>query len=617
MNKEVIYLEPEDDITDILTKLQQADKKLVALVPPKKATMFRSAVNMKLVARVAKECDKVVVVVTADPAIMKMAMLARIPVAKTLQSRPVVPTEENMKAAGINQSEIEDVIGDTDKTNPSELDSVTEHGAKNVTMGSKAPAAASADLELDEAKLGLDGDSKTSKDKTKKKDKQKSPKDKSDQNFFEKYRKYIMIAAPILLILIVGLVWAFVFAPAATITVAISSTTNNFAEDVRFTTDANAENLEEGILYVEKQTLEEKYTADFTATGEENRGQKATGSVTFRRAINIKGNSNETGIHESVPSGTTISTSDGKTFTTTSSADIINMDGNPNNAEFLADLLEKCNGGTSGNNCYVTASASVAATNPGDTFNIGANTSWQNYESFTISNSQAFSGGTTDIVKVARAADVDQVVEGLVTEHTEEGKADLLEDLQENYIAIDASFQAERGDVSATPAVGDVVGDNTKPNLTATVNYSVYAVAKDKVDQFIRLKTELSEDQQIYNIDGITFDRFTTIEEPARLKATVAVGPIVSEDTIFEKAAGRKTGEVQRDLKAISGVENVEIRTSFFWVNKIPKDRNKVTINLEGEAQPEQPQQPQQTEEQPATQDEVTNSDDSAEGEQQ
>lgn len=84
MNKEVIYLEPEDDITDILTKLQRAKQKLVALVPPKKATMLRSAVNMKLVARAAKECKKVVVIVTADPAILKLAMAAQIPVAKNL-----------------------------------------------------------------------------------------------------------------------------------------------------------------------------------------------------------------------------------------------------------------------------------------------------------------------------------------------------------------------------------------------------------------------------------------------------------------------------------------------------------------------------------------------------
>ena len=110
MNKEVIYLEPEDDITDILTKLQQAEQKVVALVPPKKASILRSAVNMKLVARVAKECEKVAVIVTADPAIVKMAMTAKIPVAKTLQSRPVVPNEENLKKAEALEEVIDEDI---------------------------------------------------------------------------------------------------------------------------------------------------------------------------------------------------------------------------------------------------------------------------------------------------------------------------------------------------------------------------------------------------------------------------------------------------------------------------------------------------------------------------
>ena len=115
MSKEVIYLEPEDDITDILTKLQRAEQKLVALVPPKKATILRSAVNMKLVARAAKECKKIVVIVTADPAILKMAMAAQIPVAKTLQSRPVVPTKESLASATDNEQVIEEGMDDLGK----------------------------------------------------------------------------------------------------------------------------------------------------------------------------------------------------------------------------------------------------------------------------------------------------------------------------------------------------------------------------------------------------------------------------------------------------------------------------------------------------------------------
>ena len=44
MNKDVIYIEPEDDITDIITKIEKSKEKIVALVPPKKAGVFRSVV---------------------------------------------------------------------------------------------------------------------------------------------------------------------------------------------------------------------------------------------------------------------------------------------------------------------------------------------------------------------------------------------------------------------------------------------------------------------------------------------------------------------------------------------------------------------------------------------
>ena len=34
MNKDVIYIEPEDDITDIIAKIENSKEKIVALVPP-------------------------------------------------------------------------------------------------------------------------------------------------------------------------------------------------------------------------------------------------------------------------------------------------------------------------------------------------------------------------------------------------------------------------------------------------------------------------------------------------------------------------------------------------------------------------------------------------------
>ena len=104
MNKDVIYIEPEDDITDIISKLRGSQAKVVALVPPKKIGVLRSAVNTKLISKAAKSAKKVAVIVTTDSALIKLSASAGIPVAKNLSSRPKLPseiTEEDEKPAKI------------------------------------------------------------------------------------------------------------------------------------------------------------------------------------------------------------------------------------------------------------------------------------------------------------------------------------------------------------------------------------------------------------------------------------------------------------------------------------------------------------------------------------
>ena len=94
MNKDVIYIEPEDDITDIITKIENSKEKIVALVPPKKAGVFRSVVNIKLMAKAGTTAEKTIVLVTTDPSIIKLAAATRLPVTKNLQTPPAIPTVE-------------------------------------------------------------------------------------------------------------------------------------------------------------------------------------------------------------------------------------------------------------------------------------------------------------------------------------------------------------------------------------------------------------------------------------------------------------------------------------------------------------------------------------------
>lgn len=579
MNKEVIYLEPEDDITDILTKLQQAEQKLVALVPPKKATMLRSAVNMKLVARVAKECEKVAVIVTADPAIIKMAMAAKIPVAKTLQSRPMVPTEESVKASEREEQVIDEETGDfSDEIDEKSKKSQKDHAkmaSKASGVDSDARKSEAADT-LDLTEESLENDAKGAKNG-------KKPGQKSKNGLkvpsFEKYRKWIMIGVPAAIVLIIALVWAFVFAPAATITVAISSTSSNFNETVRFTTDPAAENVSEGVFYAEQQSLEEKYNTELNATGEADKGDKAKGviRVTYSLAVSeYKG----AGFKFFVPEGDVFTTSDGLKYRATTTSSTISWDGE--NLPITGcdnSPVSNMNSGV----CIKTFEVPVEAEQGGEDYNIAAGARWSAYDGAPVSNPSAISGGTTHMVKVVSEDDVKKVKESLVSEHESEGRSHLFEDLKEDMVAIDSSFKAEAGDVDATPAVGDEVGSSTTPKATVPVKYTVYTVDLNKIEEYIKQKAELEEGQKIYSIGKPYFERFTSIEENARLKTTLTTGPTVTEDDIFEKVKGHKTGEVQSLLRPINGVSSVEVRTPYFWVWSVPTDRSKVTITLTGE----------------------------------
>lgn len=611
MNKEVIYLEAEDDITDVLTKLQQAEQKLVALVPPKKSSILRSSVNMKLVARVAKECEKIVVIVTQDPAVVKMAMLARIPVAKTLQSRPVVPTEANVRAA--ESTDVVDEIDETDlrsKKSRNKSEKIPA-GGQEIELGGGALLGAEAGMAAGvagtTAKTSLEGTDSPSKDRSEKsahtidlsdedleraankggKAKKTSLKsrlmgDKSakkpstSNNFFEKYRKWIMIGAPVGLVLILLLVWAFVFAPSATITVAVSSTPENFSESITFTTDPEAENIEEGVLYVEQQTLEQKYAGEFESNTKENKGDKASGAVTVSTTF-VPVDKNTKEVHDlfsiEINAGDVFTTDTGLRFVATVN-NAIEWNG--------SDLPAGCS--SLNGSCRLAVTVKVEAEKSGEDYNISASETWHTYQGlYTVSNSMAFSGGTTQMEKVVGQDEVDKFADDQLADHTTDGREMVFADVPKDMIAIESSFKAEITDKTSTPAVGEAIGESTKPRADVKVTYSVYMVERAKVEEYIKHQLDLAEDRKVYAYDEIYFERFTSVDEPARLKAVVSIGPIVTEDLIFDKAKGRKTGEVQSELRLITGVSSAEVRTPFFWVNKIPNDRSKVTIILEGE----------------------------------
>jgi hypothetical protein len=105
MNKDVIYIDVEDDITAIIGKVKDAGSKIVALVPPKRIGVLQSAVNLRLLVRAAEQSSKHIVLITSNSALMSLAASAKVPIAKTLQSKP-----ELAEISALDVDDGEDII---------------------------------------------------------------------------------------------------------------------------------------------------------------------------------------------------------------------------------------------------------------------------------------------------------------------------------------------------------------------------------------------------------------------------------------------------------------------------------------------------------------------------
>ena len=568
MNKDVIYIEPEDDITDIISKLRASRSKVVALVPPKKIGVLRSAVNTKLISKAAKSAEKVVVIVTTDSSLVKLSASAGIPVAKNLSSRPKLPSE----------------ISEEDEV-------------KSESIEEKAPEKTEIKSEDLEEKKPEEKPEKKPSEKKDKKDKKKDKEDKEDKKdlpFIQRYKKWIIFGSVGVVVLILLGVWAFAIAPAATINVQIRTTSNNFSEAVSFTTNNGATSTKDGKFLLETKEYKQENAVTFEATGKKDVGEKANGLMTIEVYVP------EPDATVSVPAGT-IFANNGLSFSSVE-ASSVTWTSDDSAAETIkqcdnADEIEKADltritkrDGYKG--CLLTAKVNVTATESGDKYNISpTSTGWTtNYggDYKSVYNKSSFTGGTSKLITIVQESDIVSAKAALAAKVTGDGKSKLMASIPEDLMPLESTYKEDAGEATATPAVGEEVGSGVTPKLTSTTTYTILTLDKKDLIKFVEDKTKatLAADQKIYETTEPFLERFTEDGNggyTARLKATTKVGPTVTESEILEKAKGKKIGELQSQLKSINGVSSCKVDPSFFWVTTIPNDANKITVNLEVE----------------------------------
>ena len=560
MNKDVIYIEPEDDITDIITKIEKSKEKIVALVPPKKAGVFRSVVNIKLIAKAGSSANKKVVLVTTDPSILKLAAATRLPVTKNLQSAPSVPEVDDI----VETESEEEVIETTDKNGEKEV-VLEEVETAEGDEGSEDVGAEEENVEEEDAKSGKKG-----KKKLGKAEKEKKPKKLSDNKVIawcQKHKKLVIGGGIGLVVLILLLIWAFVIAPAATVTIDIRTTTSNFSENVSFTETLSEENADEGKFYLEQKKLETKQEKRFVATGSKNVGEKASGSVVVIAYFAARGSAK-------VDAGATFTLGD---LTYVADNEVtLSWDGIPSKCENASETVETVF------RCRISARVSVTASKPGTKYNIAASsTGWSTSASVVAYSDGAMEGGTDKMITVVQQSDIDEAVQGIKTENEKDGKDALFETIDEGAFIVEASFKQEVGDVVSTPAVGEEVKEGEQATLSVTTTNSVYVIDKTKVEEFITEKAKLAENYKIYSMNDPFVENFMKTDGVyvGKLKTSYVSGPKITENDVVETVRGKGLGSAYHDLKdAFSGISSITIDPSFPWVNTVPNDANRITV---------------------------------------
>lgn len=549
--KKTIYLDPEDEITVVIDKVLSSAESVVALVVPRRATVFQSIVNMKLLKRSADQNDKKIVLVTSNNSILPLAGTVGIHAASSLSSQPYLPSKPKAPetANNINDPEpleIDTLAPDDDQPiDPKEVDITDE----------EAP------LEVDNAPKVAEKPSK--KSKSAKKSKYGSPLKVPN---FEKFRLGLVLAVVGVLALAVLLFWAIKIAPKAVVSISGEGTSKNLAFGAEIDTAVKEVDTGNKVLPAVQKQISRAESEKVPATGQKDKGQKASGSATL--SLNDCSQSQVT-----VPSGTAISAG-GLSFITQVDVTLQSVRIGPTcrNSDFPQ---------------VSTAKVKVVAQSPGENYNVNS----QNYTVLGFSNVSAkgtdMNGGTSQIVKVVTASDINNAKKK-ITDKQNAVSGELSNSLTAvGSMPLKDTFNISNGDFSSSPDV-----DSEADQVTVTVNatYTMLGVDKNDLSKLIKAQAYASgidEAKQTITDDGLSQAVIVVgdkDETSAKLSITTNVyaGPQLDQNTLKDAIKGKKSGNAEQILKSRPGIKSVSVKTSPFWVNSVPSDSKKIHMTIQG-----------------------------------
>jgi len=567
--KETIYVDVDDEITTIIDKVGAAKSKVVALVLPKRAPVLQSVVNMKLLKRTADNAGKNLVLITSEAGLMPLAGVVGLHVASTPTSRPSIPDTLGSIAADDDEAteELEEPIKVVDGNRP---DSDNEEDFDPKAAGATAIGTlAAADLADDDDTIDMNNEPDETPLAAVA---AKLPKPKKDKDLkvpnFDRFRKLIVLGIVLIIILVVAWIFAFTVLPKADITIGTDSST--IPSNLTLSLDTTATSLDQtdDTVPAVAQTQQKTNTATVNATGQQNNGQKATGTVTMS-AGSCSGT-----VPNDVPAGTTLADNN----------NTYELDDSVTFAPTVAHGSKQCT--FTGEGSQGESDIPITALSSGSNGNVSS-------ASFTVTGnsgvtaSGSTSGGTDNITTIVQQSDISNATGKVSSPDTNSIKQALESSLEADGLQpVPATFLAGTPVVTTNQQAGAAASSVT---ATAATTYTMLGVKKSDLQTLIdsNVEGQLDKGKQVILDDGVANAQFAEANPGTSTTATVAMttsslaGPQLNANALKSQLAGMKSQDVQSYVKQTPGVTSVSVKYSPFWVDSVPKNSKKVTVMIE------------------------------------
>jgi hypothetical protein len=566
-SKDTIYVDIDDEITGVIDKVQNSSSKLVALVLPKRASVFQSIVNMKLLKRAADSGKKNIVLITSEAGLLPLAGAAGVHVAKTLNSKPEIPLGPDSIIDG-DEAVDEDAPLSTELEDEEPLDANKSVGALAGATSAKPSGAKGQDVETltldnsepEEAAAGAAAADAAGSKKTPKKNKSlKVPN-------FNRFRLILGILGLLLLLFIIGFFVLSSTLGKATIKISTNASNVPVSLDMNLSTTATSLDTNNSTVPAQYVQSQKTFTEQVPTTGQKNEGNKASGTMT----VTVSGQCGSFGVPQSIPAGTG-ATANNQTY-------------------IIDDEVTFTSGTISHGNCQFTGTDAtnnspnipITAQSGGSSYNVsGVTFAITGYSNYSASGSA--SGGTDNIVQVVNQNDITSAENKISTGNAGTVKSALEGQLQgEGYYPLDATFSPGTPTTTSSASVGSAANTVT---VTENVTYSMFGAHKSDLQNLIAnsIKGQINSSTQSildYGLSNanISVNSQTTKTAQVSLSTTAIAGPHLDIATIKKEAAGKKAGDIQSAISSNPNVTGVKVSFSPFWASSAPSNVNKINV---------------------------------------